>query len=200
MKKRFAKDNKGYSLVELIIVVAIIIVLATMSLVSLTLINSARAKDASVTFGSEVNALKTKCMNMKPNGSDYDYYALSLYLDSNDAYNICLVKHKVAGGFEYITDENVTLSSRVDITYHTGNDLTKVKYRLEDDSDYKEVESSDSPVHPGLKGSSTNGPIILTFDKRGNCYSGYGEYKFLKKNGTYMARINIKQNGSIDIR
>jgi len=199
MKKLFIKKNDGYSLVEMIIVVAIIVVLATMSLVSLTLVNSARAKSASVTFGSEVTALKTKCMNMKPAGDDYDYYALSVYLDANDAYNLCLVKHnKSTGGYEYITDENIKLSSRVEIEYSAGHDYTTVRYLKDNGTDYKDVTSAYKPKQIG--DSSNAGPVIITFDKRGNCYSGYGEYQFLKKNGTYMARVNIKQNGSIDIR
>ena len=44
------KSNKGYSLVELIIVIAIIVVLSAMSLVSITLINTARCKDASTSL------------------------------------------------------------------------------------------------------------------------------------------------------
>jgi hypothetical protein len=43
-------------------------------------------------------------------------------------------------------------------------------------------------------------PVYICFDKRGNCYSGYGEYNFKKKNGNTVAHVNIGMNGSISVR
>ena len=59
------KNDHGYTLVEMIIVIAIIAVVAGMSLISITLIHSARAKEASVTVDSEIATLITKSKNMQ---------------------------------------------------------------------------------------------------------------------------------------
>ncbi len=204
MKKLFTKSNKGYSLVELIIVLAIIITLAVMSLVSLTLINSARAKSASVDFGAEVNALKSKCMNMKPVGDNYSNYGLSIYKDNSGTYNMCLVQYNTSTHkYEYIDSENVKFSSRVEIKLlspsNTSDTNTFAVYH--DDGTHEDYHGADYEVPIGKKfGSTGNKAVIITFDKRGNCYSGAGNFRFHKKNGTYMARVTIKQNGSIDIR
>ena len=194
MRKVLKTTNKGYSLVEMVIVVTIILILGAMSLVSLTLINSARAKQASVTFESEVEALKTKCMNMKPAGDNYDYYGISVYMDAKGVYNLCLVKHnKTNNKYEYIDDENQKLSSRVEVEF-TGSarnisNSAATPFTL---NKHKNTTKNSTDV--------SDTPIIISFDKRGNCFSGYGNYYFLKRNGSYMARVEIKQNGSIDIR
>ena len=49
-KRRFMKENKGYSLIELIIVLAIIVVMTGVSMVTITIIHNARAREASTKF------------------------------------------------------------------------------------------------------------------------------------------------------
>ena len=88
MVREHLKNDKGYSLVELIIVIAIIVALAASALLSITMIHSARAKDAAVKLGSEVNSLKTRCMNMTPDNTVYDFYALAVVSAFHKAYNI----------------------------------------------------------------------------------------------------------------
>ena len=56
--------NQGYTLVEMIVVIAIIAVVAGLSFISVTLIHSAKAKNASTTVDSEVSTLITKSKNM----------------------------------------------------------------------------------------------------------------------------------------
>ena len=63
MKKTIMK-NKGFSLVEMIIVLGIIAVMSTMALISINIIHSAKAKDAATVFDSEVATLKTKAKGM----------------------------------------------------------------------------------------------------------------------------------------
>ena len=48
------KRNEGFSLIEMIIVLAIIAVVSTMSILSIGIINTAKAKDAASVFDSEV--------------------------------------------------------------------------------------------------------------------------------------------------
>ena len=64
MRKRLKDDNAGYSLVEMIIVLAIVAVVSAMAIVSITMIHSAKAKEAAVTFDSEVSTLITKSKNL----------------------------------------------------------------------------------------------------------------------------------------
>jgi len=204
MNVRRLNGNRGYSLVEMIIVIAIILTLAGVSLISLTLVNSARAKEASVTFGSEVNALKTKCMNMKPSGDEYTHYGMAIYQDDAGVYNLCLVKYnKTTGEYDYETDENVKLSSRVEIkleTPTTTSSSSKVTY-FNDLGGSVSYDTPETKVNIGKKkASSGNKAVILLFDKKGYCYSGAGTYRFIKRNGTQMARVTISQNGSVDIR
>ena len=48
MKKNSYNQNKAYSLVEMIIVIAIIGVISVMAMVTVSIIRSARAKDAAM--------------------------------------------------------------------------------------------------------------------------------------------------------
>lgn len=99
---RVMKNSKGYSFVELIIVIAIVIVLSVMALVSMRIISAAKAKDAAITVGEEISILKQRCMNMTPDDintstgkpeGNYDKYAIAIYRTSDDKIASCLVKH-----------------------------------------------------------------------------------------------------------
>ena len=125
------KKNKGYSLVEMIIVLAIVVILAGLALVSLTLVNTARAKDASNKFSSEVNQVRKKAIEMKPaKGSDpyfdetKDYrYGLVLYLDDGKYQTDQVVVEKNAAG------QTVAV-----VLYDAGHRFTNggnFKYRVE---------------------------------------------------------------------
>lgn len=197
------KSNKGYSLVELIIVIAIIVVLSAMSLVSITLINTARCKDASTKFGDEVIALRKKSMDMTPGyssgGVDYTKYGLVLYKES-DNFKIapadCGLKNNPLPGmtgkkyyaYELNESEAIVMSSRVDVKF-------KGTYTPIFASTTEETRNGS---RPGTKNST--GAIGIMFDKHGNCISGYGEYLFYKKNGNQVARVIVKPNGSVEIR
>lgn len=64
MKRRLGKNNSGMTLVEMIIVLAIIVIASTMSMVTVTIIHSARCKDAALTVDQEIGTLQTQCQNM----------------------------------------------------------------------------------------------------------------------------------------
>lgn len=194
MKNDFSDNNSGYSLVELLIVMAIIAVLAAAALLSYTMIHSARAKDAAIKVGSEVNALKSKCMNMTPGDGVHSYYALMLYTDTDgqDTPHICLVQYNDGtNSFDEVPDEDYNLSSSVKIEF-TGSCRGVGSSEIWNMSNYV----------PGHKNGTTEAttPVYICFDKRGNCYSGYGEYDFSKSNGTTVAHVNIGMNGSVSVR
>lgn len=202
MERHLSKNNSGYSLVELLIVMAIIAVLAATAMISYTMVHSARAKDAAIKVGSEVNALKTKCMNMKPEGTEYSYYALSLYT-VDDTPHICLVRfNKDTNTYDYIDEEDINLSSSVKVDFDNGNfrgSDTSVLWPTGADSDSSIKYSNYIPGHKNGD-SETTSPVYICFDKRGNCYSGYGEYNFSKNNGTIVAHVTINMNGSVSVK
>ena len=205
--------NKGYSLVELLIVLSLIAILAGMSLVSLTLINTARAKQASTVFGDEVNAVRKKAMNMsfpKPETGTNQYtvtdgdtyqceaYGLVLYYE-DDVFQIVevpLYKYDGAGTDFYKfylaqKEEPIRLSSRADVKF-TGYNKS-FKNGAESGSNGRVTDYVPDVL-------DNTGSICIMFDRRGNCTTGYGEYDFYKKNGNRVARVFVKQNGSIEIR
>ncbi len=202
--------NKGYSLVEMIIVLAIVGILATMSLISLTLINNARAKDASNKLGSELNQIRKKSIEMTPTkeeinlyggtysaSKEYRYgmiiyedtgkYVLSEVICEYDTTNKC---YKYLNLGSALTTDNTTvkLSSKVGLTFK--GKYTKFK-------DGTSVTCSDK-TQPGVK--TSDDVVCVMFDKHGNCLSGYGDYFLSKKNANEVARVIVKQNGSIVVR
>jgi len=198
--------DKGYSFVELLIVMALVAILAGMALVSLTLINTARAKQASTVFGDEVNALRKKAMNMvsddngTPNDTSDDIkYGMVLYYDTDNRFKAvevpCELNSVGSNHFYQYNLSNigdpVILSSRVEVKF------SGIYTSFNDGS----TPNGTSPVSDYVPTAlNSPGSVCIIFDKKGNCTSGYGEYDFYKKNGNRVARVFVKQNGSIEIR
>ncbi|SEF52508.1 prepilin-type N-terminal cleavage/methylation domain-containing protein [Eubacterium ruminantium] len=190
--KKTIKSNKGFSLIEMIIVLAIIAVVSTMSVISIGIINSAKAKDAASVFDSEVASTHAKAKGM---AADVD--GNGTISDSELEYTYALKLYKVAGKSEYYLATGYAkwqpggvlvfvntstangglgrnLSSYVKIRY-TGTLETGVQV-----NDYD----------PGTTG------VIIMFNRRGECILGDGEYEFQKTNGNTVARKYIRANGS----
>lgn len=191
MKKRLSKNDSGYSLVELLIVMAIIAVLAATAMISYTMIHSAKAKDAAIKVGSEVNELKTRCMNMTPGDGTHSAYALRLYTEGNTPHVELVQFNDTSGIYDSVPNEDKNLSSSVRVEF-TGD------YGVHNNGS----TWSKSDYIPGAKTNvgENDSPVYICFDKRGNCYSGYGEYNFKKSNGTTVAHVNIGKNGSVSVR
>ena len=202
MKNTITSKDKGYSLIELIIVIAIIAIVSAMSLVSMTIINSARAKDAALAFNSEVSELITKNKNMIPNvpgasggKSETAKFGLMLYYEDGN-YKVSQVDCDLYGSgfYKYVLDgsdvkrnETITLSKKVDVKF-TGTYSSFMNGSVETKTDFKPLNLN------------SNGAVCVMFDKRGHCISGYGTYEFCKRNGNPVSRVTIKQNGSIVVK
>lgn len=186
-QRRHHLNNKGYSLVELIIVIGIIVVMTGIATVTVTLINSAKAKEAAVTFSSELADLQTKSKGQIISLTDvatgvtttYPNYtfAIRLYKDGSKCYiqkGYC----DETNAFTAFTDTNVnsgkgiSLSSRIIIKYTNTDTSTQI-----------EIDDSGNEV-------------IIAYDKNGRCVSGSGVYDFYKKNGNLVDTVTIKKNGS----
>jgi prepilin-type N-terminal cleavage/methylation domain-containing protein len=195
--KKTIKDNKGYSLVEMIIVIAIIAVMSAGSLVTITLINSAKAKEAGVTFDSEVSQLIAKSKSQLPKfkldtesdvaeHSDY-YFAIAVFKDG-DKFYIAEGYYKAGVGFYTYDADNAnngrgrSITSRVTIEYTPG-------------------AKNSGLMTANVKVSGTNkaysDAFVIAFDRSGRCISGVGSYEFCKTSDKLtLDTVSINVNGS----
>ena len=179
------KNNKGYSLVEMIICIAVIAILSGVAMVTVSLIHSAKAKEASVSFTSELSDIAIKSKNQIVMIKDEDDNIVK-YPD----YSYCLKLYKTDGRFYikkgyynpdgtddstkyvFVSGENpnndlgISLSSRVNITFT--------------DSTGTEADVDEA---------------YIAYDRKGRCSLGYGRYSFYNKKGL-IAEVKINKNGS----
>lgn len=185
---RRQNKNGGYSLVEMIIVIAIIAVVAGMAIISISLIHSAKAKEAAVTVDEEIATLITKSKNMKCDKEGCQY-AARIYYDKDDNkyyfqkgyYNIEFKKYE----FSDPDGKGKSLSSYVDVKFSGTRDVIKDDYTVNN----QDVVSS-MDVKSVTKG------VPIRFNKDGTCATGYGHFEFLKRNGNVVADEYIRVNGS----
>ncbi len=197
------KRSQGYTLVEMIVVIAIIAVVAGLSLISITLIHSAKAKNASTTVDSEVSTLITKSKNMSSDRAGWQY-AARIYADEKGAYYFqkgyynpktksydfkdtdtegegkgtslsSYVVIKYTGSCPNVAFDNATMKGTEDIT------LTV--------SDHEIKNLCTALGNPG-------GGLFIRFAKDGSCESGVGDIRFYKRNGNIVAHEYIRANGS----
>ena len=195
---RKQKNNRGYSLVEMIICIAIIAVVATIALISISLIHSARAKEAAVTVDEEIATLITKSKNMKCDKEGEGWqYAARIYYNTDDNkyyfqkgyYNTVNHKYTFTNTDPDGEGKGTSLSSYVDINFVGRRDV--ISNSSFDTSSTQDI-SSDNPL---LVKNVTWG-VPIRFNKDGSCATGYGEFAFLKKNGNVVATDYIRKNGS----
>ncbi|MGN0435584.1 MAG: prepilin-type N-terminal cleavage/methylation domain-containing protein [Wujia sp.] len=187
-------NNKGFSLVEMIIVIAIIAVLTGVATVTVTLINSAKAKDASISFNSELSDLSTKAQSQvctKDDGTTEPtyLYCLMVYQKNNGKYYLKRGYYDTAAApgtdpYVFFDSENnnggdgIGLSSRVEIRY---TDTEGVE---------KKIASS---------GSDTLQQVYIVFNRDGRILEGAGTFGFYKKNGNNVADVAVRRNGSHEV-
>lgn len=185
MKRRFMKNNKGYSLVEMIICIAIIAVLSSVAFVTVSMINSAKAKDAAVNFNSVVSETisKAKGQMCVVNGVEEPTYkrCLHLYLDDSSGRYYLKIGYYNPDGltdadkYIFVDSENKNEGK--------GNNLT-AKVSIQ----YKDLD--------GNKSTIDSDGVYIIFNKNGTCYEGAGLFEFYKRNGNLVDEVSIKTNGS----
>jgi len=201
--------NKGYSLVETIIVIAIIGVVSAMAMVSVTMIHSAKCKDAAVVFDSEVSELIAQAKSMNDSSK---MYALRVWKDGANYYIQRGTLKKDAGVLKFTIDSNnandfrgkaVSKYVRISYTAESGSGLTYP----EDWNDTFDTTwtTATSIVCDGDVGSLFHDGDALTgvfiqVTKSGDVISGNGAFCFFKKNGTQVARVYVRKNGSHECR
>lgn len=191
-KRRFEKlklNNEGYSLIELIIVIAIIVVLTGAAALTVGTINSARAREAAVTFESElatfISSSKNKACDVNGDGiiSDEELNttssALKIYEEDERFY-----VQKVVKWNGYYTSNPV---------YEKANNAHDGKgTRLSSNVvvKYTPIGGTEQAIGSG------NNAVYIEFSKNGSCVVGAGTYTFYKTDGTKISTVTINKNGS----
>lgn len=185
MKKKF-DDNSGYTLVELIIVLAIIVVLTTAALVTMTIMRTAKVKEAATTFDAEIADLIARTRNQ------------DVYQDTNQ--NGVMDPGEEMPGYKY----EMLISYQNDKYYFNngyyfpGGAHSEAVTKRKSFSAYVKIQYSDFDG-TYVDAAVPNGHTIR-FDKSGACVEGAGVYKFLKRNGNVIATVTINKNGSHQIK
>lgn len=178
------RDNRGFSLVELIICISIIIIMSGVAMVTVTMLNSAKAKEASVTFESTLSDTITKSKNQVCviSGVQYPKYdrCIHVYKHSDGKYYIRTgyFDPDASGSAAYIffDDENVNGGKGISMTSKVD-----VKYTATGTTDDALIDEDG---------------IYIVYNRNGQCIEGSGTYSFYKKNGNAIADVVIQKNGS----
>ena len=200
--------NKGYSLVEMIIVIAIIGVVSGMALASVSMIHSAKAKDASVVFNAEVSELMAKAKSMNDSSA---MYAIRIHRDGNNYYIQSGTVKKSGTDYMFkISPDNdndykgKSISKYVRVSY-TEENSTGINYPADWNAwcDLTWTDStnikSDGSIGPYSDNQELSG-VLIAVTKSGDVISGNGAYCFFKKNGSQVARVYVRKNGSHEAR
>ena len=188
-KRRFMKKNEGYSLIEMIIVIAIIAVMMAAALVTITIMHSAKAKEAASTFENaladlQVNAKGKMCVVSDVEKADYRY-AIAIYKDGGKYY-VKKGYYKGSGSdmnsassYEFVDSENVGGGKGECFSAYVT-----VKY-VDDAGTERDIT--------GL----TDKPVYIIYDRQGMCIYGYGKYNFYKNSDDQlMSTVTLNKNGS----
>lgn len=186
-KRRFIEDNKGYSLVELIIVIAIIVVLSAAAYATLTIMHSAKAKEAASTFESEISELITKskgqmCVVKDEDGDGIDdlkpdyRYCINVYKDSDGKFYLR------KGYWDSVTD---AYTFPIELNNSSGKGTSLSAYVI---VKYKALGGTENTVDAS--------GISIVYDRSGMCIEGAGEFSFYKKSGSYISSVTLNKNGS----
>lgn len=185
MKKKI-DDNSGYTLVELIIVMAIIVILTTAAFVTMSVMHTAKVKEAASTFDAEITDLIARTRNKDV----YQDTNQNGFMDSGE--ELPGYKYELGisyeGGKYYINNWY----------YLPGGTHSEAATKRKNLSAYVKIQYSD------FDGTYVNTAVTdghtIRFDKSGACVDGAGVYKFLKKDGSVIATVTINKNGSHQIK
>mgnify|MGYP004452571233 FL=1 len=194
------KKNKGYTLIELIIVISIMVILSAMSFVTIGIIKQARYNAAATTLSNQMGALniKTKALSegvQKASKTENRDYPLCMKLQYNDSdvtlkdntllragtYSLILGYHTDSGFVPKESDVvETSLTNMITITYEPETDAQKGGFA---DQDFV-TDENDRSVCKNM---------YIEFDKsNGSVRYGAGKYKIVC-NDRVVATVNLDQ-------
>ena len=172
--KRQKHSSSGYSFVEILIVMAIMLILTALSLLTWRSVDSARYTKAAATLQSEMSTLRTTTM------AQDSRMAMRLYLGADGVYYI--ERGYYEGGSFQIPDDSSVLGQSSYYDYIGVSNPVKI---LERGTLYcEEVGSLATPI-------DENGVIIRFGKSDGSMVSGAGQYRLYRRNGELIANIHL---------
>lgn len=155
MRDKVIKNSNGYTLVEMIIVIAIIAVMSGMGALTIASIKTSQAQTSMQKFDSELSALEMRTRSMstneaielKQNGSDYEIYYVKYDADT--------------GGYTDTSGEKPDAVLQKVVIYYAD--------------DYKASDKVNN-------GTAVNDMHIRIRKSDGQVLDGAGEYIFCKQN------------------
>jgi len=191
MGKKVSTSNKGFSLIELIIVIAIISIMAGAAMVTVAVMHSAKAKEAGSTFDIEVAQLQANARGkmVVVEGVDKEDYrfAICVYRDGGKYY----MKNGYYKGTGSKTDDaNYDWDHSDNVSGGKGTSLSSyviVKYI--DPATNVEREIGNGAEYPDQ-------PVYIIFNRQGECVHGNGTYTFYRKSGDQICDVKLNRIGS----
>lgn len=200
--------NKGYSLVETIIVIAIIGIVSVMAMASVSMIRSAKCKDAAVVFDSEISELIAKAKSMNDSSG---MYAIRIWKDGENYYIQRgkvdkigpILKFKISADNENdYKGKAVSKYVRISFTAENSGGLSYPddwNASLDATWTASTMIKCDGSIGTFNDGDELSG-VVVAVTKSGDVISGNGAFCFFKKNGSQVARVYVRKNGSHEAR
>lgn len=173
MKGRKKNHNKGYSMVEMIIVMCIIGVLTAASFVTLRSVDSAKYKKAVSTLESEMTTLRTTTMAQDPR------MAMRLYLGDDGNY---YVERGYCTGGVFSAGAPADVSADAQVYYNYSGVANPVRVLSRGSLTYNGVAVDEAGVV--IQYNKSDGSI--------DAANGAGEYCLYRRNGELIANVHLK--------
>ena len=172
--------NKGYTLVEMLIVISIMVILASLSMFSIGVIRDAKRSAAVNTFDNQISSclVKTKAV------SD---------IDASGKNNICMYVFKRDNG----TKVNYCIKVGYDNTDAVKDILSGTVLGAAYPDDSNDDGNWDAVLPKDVADIIYEGSSIANYQKikfnksNGTVTDGYGKYEFVKSDGTVYSTIYV---------
>ena len=128
-------NNHGFSLLELLVVMAIIVIVSTITAVGLNVLAEGNAKKANKTMYSKISELRTTTMSKSG-----EWYMVISCQDNT----YTLETHHVANGEDNIKDTSKFSASRISLNYYNKNDGSCKSVKIIDTEEFI-TDNLDSP-------------------------------------------------------
>lgn len=163
---KIKSNSKGFTLIELIVIIALMMILVGGAIVGISIISSGNAKKASQTIRSTLNEVRTSTLSIQAEWQAKIYnedgtYKISVYRDGEESSNATLgtritITFKDSKGSEIELKDNEELV----ITYKTSSGMLKsIEYGEKDEVD-ESIKTEDS-TNCKIVSSSNRGDYVI---------------------------------------